>query len=80
MAQVYPMEFIEAVLRATKKQLEWDARGLYLLGAVEKDDDQEAGETVPEEEDELRFAVSWDDLTGELLDPKLVRDARKEEI
>ena len=64
MAPVYPLGFIDAVLKATKTHMEWDSRGLYLLNAVEKEDEGWPAPTVPEEEDTLEFAMSWDDLTG----------------
>ena len=74
------MKFIEGILKATKKQLEWDSRGLFLLSSVGNEPAQSNVKTVPEEEDEMTFAHPWDDLTGEQLDPKEVAKARQEEI
>ena len=73
------MGFIEGILKATKKQMEWDARGMYLLNTMNNSGDERPESTVPEDEAEMEFARSWDDLTGEILDPKLVKAARKEE-
>ena len=63
-AQEYPLGFVRAVLRAVKKQKEWDHRGLFLLGTVGRDDDSTKDlATPPEETVEFPGAMAWDDNT-----------------
>ena len=76
LAQIYPKPMVHAILRAVKKQLQWDERGLFLLGSVDQEDCGEAGPIPPEEETEL----CYDDISGHSLDVAAVRRARAEEI
>ena len=64
-----------------RQQKRWDARGLFLLGAVGEETVVNPGPVPREEEDESQESM-WcvDDVTGHELDPTAVRRARREEI
>ena len=80
MAQVYPAGFIRAVLQSIKLQKMCDARGLFLLGAVSKDESHRPTVVPEQEETAHRYVACWDDLTGENLPADNVRAARREDI
>lgn len=77
-AQRYPPALVRAILRGLKKEL----RERRQISALEEkltgpspDDDTEWEETMKEWGDQF-----MDDITGTLLDPELVKKARKEEL
>ena len=70
------MGFIRAVLRGVCSQIKRDQRGLYLLGAVGRDEDGSPGPIPREDDDDIAF----DDVSGDVLDPSVVKKARAEEL
>ena len=70
-----------SIERGWEMQAEWDAQDKILLGLI---DGQDAGghalastNAVPPEEDMQDYEVTaWDDVSGKLLDPARVREAR----
>ena len=91
-AQVYPPALCRAVCVGLTEQLEADRKGQFLIASVNANGDndtkqmamemksiKERYKTVEEDkEDELEMA--WDDVSGAELDPKVVKQARSEEI
>ena len=73
-AQVYPRELVEAILRGLKREL----RTSFNLSAVE----EAVGGPVPDDAGEFEDLMEefYDEASGAKLDPKLVKQSRKEEL
>jgi hypothetical protein len=75
-SEKYPDELCKEVVRGLIRQMRKDKRlGSGGIGVVMKTDEEQGFEDKEEEYDEF-----WDDLSGEALDPEMVREARKEEM
>ena len=88
-AQIYPKEFCQAVCEGIAAEKRLRALGLVAWSlediefAVDSlQGDERYGENPGEElhEESIEMYIAQDDLSGEPLDPKLVKAARKEEI
>eukprot|EP00973_Karenia_brevis_P041501 5742611-Karenia_brevis.AAC.1 len=85
-AQIYPPELCKAMCMGIKEQKEHDEKGEYFIGSfgVDSTSDKEI-KMAKARSDELhddhdRCMIAVDDVTGALLDIKLVREAREAEM
>ena len=74
-ARVYPPKLVAAILRGCRAQLAWTGKMNNFDYPVPKDP---VSPRQPEMAEELESY--WDDANGGYLNPKLVRQARQEEI
>lgn len=85
-AQVYPDKLCVEIVKAVKKQKEWDAKGVKPIAFLYNMNGQEKNNfKIPEEEPECddtnnNLEVAWDDVSGKYLNPDEVRKARAAEI
>ena len=93
-AQVYPEALCEAICRGIKRQIELDKTRQFIIATLEAPDsrkeekainamlnNRDAGnEPAVCEDQEAELQQAWDDVSGKDLDPKMVRDARAEEM
>ena len=72
-----PPGLCRAICRGLNKQMQADSSHRYLLATVEiKDKFPHA----PEEPEDIQWHTYWDNISGEILDGKLVKKARFEEV
>ena len=83
-AQRYPQKLCRAVTRGIVNQAKMDAADLFalevneLVELMKVDGTSDSMDQVEHDAEEWRS--SWDDISGEKLDPKFAREARMEEI
>ena len=81
-AQEYPRKLCESMVDGMRRQIEADE--WWIVKVSIKSTRVAEGEKEPEhdndEEEALGKQWAWDDITGAVLDPKVVADERKKEI
>ena len=83
-AAKYTRELCEAICQGLIRQKDLDRTGLMCMGEIDvmtaEGEDREDWKETEHDEDEVDPEFASDDVTGEPLDPQLVREARKLEI
>ena len=91
-AQVYPPGLCHAMCKGVEAQIEVDRKGQLLRAGVNAGNNNNAKSMVNEdkkmqekhltadEDCDEELAMAWDDVSGAVLDPKKVREARAEEV
>eukprot|EP00973_Karenia_brevis_P058584 8160027-Karenia_brevis.AAC.1 len=82
-AQIYPTELCRAICKGLKNQKDWDEEGKYLIGTIESDND--IHEELKRAMDTAQGAhegdiEAYDDVSGAVLNPDMVRKARLTEM
>ena len=91
-AEIYPPGLCRAMCEGFIEQLEADRKGQFLFFNMNIDTITNSKQFMDEakkikekhytveEDDQPQFEIAWDDVSGAELDPKVVRQARREEI
>ena len=91
-AQVYLDDLCRAICEGLQDQIQMDEKGQFLFMNVNSAQDASSKELhvcaesfkrkykLVEEDDMEEMEAAWDDVSGATLDPKLVRQARQEEM
>ena len=91
-AQVYPNKLCKAICEGLIEQMEADRKGQFLVADYNIEDVHSSKEVMNlsrefrkqyktvEEDCEEEVELAWDDVFGAELNPKAIRQARKEEI
>ena len=91
-AQTYPDGLCRAICQGLRAQMQMDAKGKFLLMNVNIEEGESSQELqksaeklkhkyrIVEEDNEEQIEAAWDDVSGAELNPRMVEEARKEEI